>query len=298
MGWWRGNKGIYYKCPGPLDCKVICLSNFGVNVYRQPFMSYRLPLSVLSVKSYFEMLYGRVPSLQHLLTIGWLCFAKVVGEKDKFAARSIGAGCQILENIFPFQLLKEGKLQLFPNGVLQYLATIDVIPLQINIQNDCASPSAMPPAVDNHTADTQPLSPLPLSSEDTPAQQSHIPDQDTFVPVGPQLRKSDRTTKEPVWLQDYVCNGFSIKYQSYLSKITSIREHLNYEEATSDPKWLDAMQQELTALKDNRTWTLVDFPAGKNPIGCKWVFKIKYKANGEIERYKARLVAKSYNQKA
>ncbi|OIT00537.1 hypothetical protein A4A49_60071, partial [Nicotiana attenuata] len=101
------------------------------------------------------------------------------------------------------------------------------------------------------------------------------------------LRKSARTTKEPVWLQDYICNsrrrtvlqypmhnylthaGFSVKHQSYLSKITSIREPLSYEEAASDPKWLDAMQKELNALKDNSTWTMVDLPAGKTPIGCK-----------------------------
>ncbi|XP_059315764.1 uncharacterized protein LOC132066475 [Lycium ferocissimum] len=44
------------------------------------------------------------------------------------------------------------------------------------------------------------------------------------------------------------------------------------------------------------TWTLVPLPKGKKAIGCKWVFKIKHKADGSIERYKARLVLKGYTQ--
>ncbi|XP_019228431.1 PREDICTED: uncharacterized protein LOC109209578 [Nicotiana attenuata] len=98
-------------------------------------------------------------------------------------------------------------------------------------------------------------------------------------------------------MQSYLSHaGVLAKYQSYLSKITSIRELVNYKKAALDPKWIDAMTQELNALKENGTWTLVDLPTEKAPIGCKWVFKIKYKANGEIERYKAGLVAKGYNQ--
>ncbi|MCI52049.1 retrovirus-related pol polyprotein from transposon TNT 1-94, partial [Trifolium medium] len=56
------------------------------------------------------------------------------------------------------------------------------------------------------------------------------------------------------------------------------------------------MNVELQALAQNQTWTVVDLPPGKVPIGCKWVYKIKYHANGSIERYKARLVAKGYTQ--
>ena len=61
-------------------------------------------------------------------------------------------------------------------------------------------------------------------------------------------------------------------------------------------EWRDAMAKEIHALKSNKTWSLCSLPKGKSLIGCKWVYKIKYRSDGSIERYKARLVAKGYTQ--
>jgi histone deacetylase 1/2 len=64
-----------------------------------------------------------------------------------------------------------------------------------------------------------------------------------------------------------------------------------------DPRWKKAMQEEFDALLRNGTWRLVSPSKGKNIIDCKWIFKIKRKADGSIERYKAILVAKGYKQR-
>jgi len=48
------------------------------------------------------------------------------------------------------------------------------------------------------------------------------------------------------------------------------------------------------ALKSNQIWENALLPKDKVATGCKWLFKIKYKANGTIERYKTRLVTKGY----
>ena len=66
------------------------------------------------------------------------------------------------------------------------------------------------------------------------------------------------------------------------------------EEALSDPKWAQAIKEEFEALQKNKTWTLFVLSKGKKTVGCKWIFSIKYKADGSIDRYKARLVAKGY----
>ena len=57
------------------------------------------------------------------------------------------------------------------------------------------------------------------------------------------------------------------------------------------------MQLELDALRQNGTWTLVPPPPRVNVIDCKWVFKIKHKPDGSIDRYKARMVAKGFKQR-
>ena len=56
------------------------------------------------------------------------------------------------------------------------------------------------------------------------------------------------------------------------------------------------MEEELRALEVNKTWDIVNLPPMKKPIGCRWVFTVKYLSYGKIERYKARLVAQGYNQ--
>ena len=58
------------------------------------------------------------------------------------------------------------------------------------------------------------------------------------------------------------------------------------QEALDDPKWRKAMEEEYNALLKNNTWHLVSAMKGTNLIDCKWVYKIKKKADGTIDRYK------------
>jgi hypothetical protein len=57
------------------------------------------------------------------------------------------------------------------------------------------------------------------------------------------------------------------------------------------------MEEDLTALDRNHTWTLTPFPAGRTAVKSRWIYKRKPKVDGSIERYKARLVAKGYYQR-
>ena len=69
-------------------------------------------------------------------------------------------------------------------------------------------------------------------------------------------------------------------------------------QALADPAWFAAMKQEFQALIDNNTWDLVTLPNDRQPVSCKWVFRIKENVDGSVKRYKARLVAKGFHQVA
>ena len=56
------------------------------------------------------------------------------------------------------------------------------------------------------------------------------------------------------------------------------------------------MKEELDALTKNHTWNLVTLPPRQSVVGCKWIYNIKTRSNGSIERYKACLVTKSFIQ--
>jgi len=88
----------------------------------------------------------------------------------------------------------------------------------------------------------------------------------------------------------------SFKHKAFTFIVLSVFEPTSYKQANSIPHWQNAMKNEIKALEKNPTWDLVILPQNKSVIGCKWVYRVKFQANGKVERYKARLVAKGYTQ--
>lgn len=129
-------------------------------------------------------------------------------------------------------------------------------------------------------------------------------------PPNPITRRSTRQTKTTSYLPNIISHSqlaypFSSiltyqlctkNYKTFFLSLSSIIEPSPFSQATKHECWLHAMKIKLHAPEKTKTWEIVDFPPNKTPIGCRWVYKIKYLSDGSIDRYKARLIAKGYTQ--
>jgi hypothetical protein len=67
-------------------------------------------------------------------------------------------------------------------------------------------------------------------------------------------------------------------------------------EASGEQVWKDAMTEEYQSILKNDVWDVVPRPKGKSTVTSKWIYKIKHAADGSIEKYKARFVARGFSQ--
>ncbi|CAI7784713.1 unnamed protein product [Closterium sp. NIES-54] len=130
--------------------------------------------------------------------------------------------------------------------------------------------------------------PLELSSGSTTTRQSSL------VNGGEEANDAEEEEEE-VQQSDYEECAFA-----FFSPVEMPGEPATLKEAleSSDAEeWKKAMESELKRIEENGTWELVELPEGRKAITSKWLFKIDSDADGKIERYKSRLVAKGYQQK-
>ncbi|KAJ4715914.1 Retrovirus-related Pol polyprotein from transposon TNT 1-94 [Melia azedarach] len=114
---------------------------------------------------------------------------------------------------------------------------------------------------------------------------SQLEDVEEETSPQPSVRRSTRQRKP------------NPKYaNAVLEEDISVKEPETFEEAVQHKEWRNTMEEEILALKQNETWDLVPKSQEIKPISCKWVYKIKRRPDGSVERYKARLVARGFSQ--
>ena len=89
------------------------------------------------------------------------------------------------------------------------------------------------------------------------------------------------------------------RYQGYLATMSTIvkSKPCTFEEDVKHQVWKDAMNKEYDSIMKNDVWDVVPRPKGKFFVTSKWLYKIKHGANGSVEKFKARFVARGFSQR-
>jgi hypothetical protein len=148
---------------------------------------------------------------------------------------------------------------------------------------------------------TEPLTHVqPISSSNSkfsssePESGSNPEVDDSELPIA--VRKGVRSCTQHL-LSNYVSyENLSPVFHAFTSQLSCMEIPNTVQDALKVLEWKEAVFEEMKALEKNGTWELGDLPRGKKTVGCKWVFTVKYKSDGSLERYKARLIAKGFTQ--
>lgn len=278
----------------------------------------RMPTPLLGMRSPYLMLYKEVPDYKSLKAFGCACFPHLrpySAHKFNFHSQEciflgyasnykgfkclasngriyISKDVVFNEARFPYPQLFPAVISssasspsppptIFPNGLMQHIlpkpvpltsaSSINSSPIT-TIATDSTSISLQP--------DTSPISQTSptISKPPSPKPVPHV--------INPQSTHAMTTRGK---------NGI-VKPKQYPSVLLMELEPSSYKIALKDPKWVAAMEEEYNALIKNHTWDLTDLPQKRQPIGCKWVFRIKQNPDGTVNKYKARLVAKGFHQ--
>jgi len=290
----------------------------------------KLPTPVLQGKTPYEMLYHKPPAYDHLRVFGCLCFASTLPKGTKFEARArrtvligysetqkgyklfdlesgtclVSRDVLFRENNFPFKSSRGEDEDVFGVHLPEMVTPEDEDIFGVHLPKMVTPPSLEIPEYLPPTS----LPNMPSAGDDVQFPSMNVDPYPEPPADIEKLRRTGRSVNPPIWLKDYVTgkksassslysidkvlsyDRLSAAYKASIHAFSTHVEPKSFKEAACDPNWVNAMQLEIQALEDNHTWDLISLPVGVHAIGSKWVFKIKYKANGDIEMYKARLV--------
>lgn len=107
------------------------------------------------------------------------------------------------------------------------------------------------------------------------------------------MRKSSREKYKPKYLNDYTV--LALCAESFVEDVPQQFNDIHGRDV--EKQWMQAINEEITSLVKNKTWDLMPLPPGRRVIDNRWIFKIKRDKDGNIDKYKARLVVKGCSKR-
>ncbi|KAD2394260.1 hypothetical protein E3N88_41237 [Mikania micrantha] len=191
----------------------------------------------------------------------------------------------------PIQTSQTTPCTICATDLLPNTNNLDQLTTNPSAQSPTIQPQPIPPAAQTFV---EPITITPPSSTQIPSAEStsSIPP----PPPPPTTHPMQTRAKSGIFKTKHKSNLAFHESCSLIQTLFAKMDPKSFKMASSEPVWIDAMQREMDALHKNKTWTLVPRPLDHNVVGCKWLYRTKFNADGSIERHKARLVAQGFSQ--
>nr|GEX86199.1 ribonuclease H-like domain-containing protein [Tanacetum cinerariifolium] len=315
---------IWTKCVLTATYLINKLPTFVLNGKSYYDLVYNKPPSLKHLRSFGCLAYASILNShdkfrsrsEKCVHVGYLNFKKgyklwSLDNKQIVYSRDV----KFFEDIFPFKKNISTRIDVFVEDInhlnLFNTNTLDDFP---NIPNDEERRNRNPIRHDASASENGSFTAYRENNSNSEGNGLHDQSQENVSKPNNETQNFRRSSRTSVFLINF--NDFIIdsmvkqgleKYvnYSYLNKgkfcfatmLNKGVEPKTYLETSQHKHLVDAMNAEMDALYRNDTWEIVNLHVRRKIIGSKWVWKNKYKSDGDIERYKARLVAKGFNQK-
>lgn len=263
------------------------------------FMQNRLPARNIE-KTPFEYWYGTKPSMEQFKRFGAKCYVFTPDERrrklDAKANEAVLVGYDLASKAYRCYVPTTKRVIISRD--VKFVTKND----EWNTENQRQKTTFTSVDVEVPSAVKEDKSDDEIESDDD--NDSHNSFADAMENIGPEqqnvadtaaplFRRSERNNKgiAPRRLIEEI--------HTYIAETKFIEPKAYNEAILSNEKseWIFAMNEEMKSLNENETWELVQLPNDRRAIGCKWVYKIKTDAAGQLQQFKARLVARGFSQK-
>lgn len=281
-------------------------------------------------KSAYELMHNKKPYLGKIHPFGSPCFIRNLKGKNKFDARSNpgilvglcdnGMGYRVwlkgtnivkrskdvtFQNKSPFSSIKETEVE---KSTSPLKSSITQIGRTAQAEPESTGNEKTERGIDDESTKEEKAKATKLFTENEQPGMSYEPvkdaEQSNESPEGDRHESDSELTaniKHRMTLRDRSKIKKPQIYESYVAlKHNDITTPETLQDALNSPykkQWLEAVEAEIKSLKDLNVWSLIDCPKHSKPIGSKWIFKVKRNEQGEVDRFKARLVLKGYSQR-
>lgn len=239
----------------------------------------------------YELWLNKKPRLKHLRVIGSTCFAHIPVQKRRKMDRKAIKGYLVGYD-------GDERYRIWTKEDHRVILSRDVIfKERPGTCDDYAKPSLQDRVEEDsnqgkHEEEQKEINEDPKQQEgETSDAETDGEEEDVEPKLSRQLRNRSLLQK-PKRFEDYIMEAESF--------INESETPVTFEEAVEGKdslNWKNAMNSEMSSLKENHTWELTDLPVGARAIPCKWVYRLKTHPDGSIDKYKARLVVKGFSQR-